>query len=114
MSSHKFGLNVICKTYDIDNYKKLSIDEHIKIYMKMYEPDMTFDELQEVKNHLKYVRFMCFQDDTNSRAYMFAYCRRVNEMLPEHIHEAQDILNKHPNMCLGEINYVNNGYFFVF
>ena len=94
MSDHKFELNVLCKTYDIDDYKHLSMDDHIKIYMKMYEPDMTPDEINDVKNNIKYVRFMCFQDDDNSRAYMYAYCRYVYEMIPEHINEAKKLINK--------------------
>ena len=108
----KFSLEVPHKTYDIDEFKLKSFEEHIQIYMNMYLPDITSEEIIDLKNHKKYVRFMCFQDDPTSRAYMCAYCRKYDDMTREH-KELADIENIPMGYVLGEINYVKKAFFFI-
>ena len=107
-----FELNVPCKKYDIEPYKYL-FNEHIEIYMSMYLPDITPEEKQDLRKRTKYVRFMCFQDEDTSPAYMYAYCRPISQMTPEHLAEATALLEQNLDMALGEINYATRAFFFL-
>jgi hypothetical protein len=111
----KFAMDVPCQCYDIDEFKYLSFDEHVDLYMKMYREKITDAEKIDLFAHKKYVRFMCFQDTPDSRAYMYAYCRSMDDMMPEHKKEAIEVLqNFKGSMILGEINYSKKGYFFMY
>ncbi len=108
----KFSLTVPHKKYDIDEYKYKSFEEHVEIYMNLYLKDITSEEIIDLKNHTKYVRFMCFQDSPILRAYMLAYCRNCSDMTDEHKNLAriEDIPENH---ILGEINYSTKAFFFT-
>lgn len=110
MPGRRFELNVQCKEYTIDKHKHLDIGSQIEEYVRMYGPDITPDELKDLRCHKKYIRFMCFQDSENSEAYMYAYCRPIDSMIAAHRKEADPWIVD--GSVLGEINFGKRGYFF--
>ena len=111
MSTRKFQLSVPCVEFDIDEYKHLSFEKHIDIYMNLFMPHIKDDEAATLRSHQSYVRFMCFQDDDDTKSYMYAYVRPISSMMPEHRQKAQ-VNTLMASEILGEINYATNGYFF--
>ncbi len=109
----KWEMKVPASCYNIDQYKYDSFDEHVETYTNMHLPNISQEDITHLKNKTKYLRFMCFQDTPTSEAYMYAYCRPVAEMLPEHF-TAADIANIPKDHILGEINYRHNAYFFIY
>lgn len=106
--NRKFKLNVSCKEFIIDQYKNKPIHEQLDIFINLYRGHITLNELNDLKNKKKYIRFLLFQDNQDTDAYMYAYCRDINLMSNNH-KEKIDNLNIN---ILGEINYSTIGCFF--
>lgn len=111
--TRKWVLSVPSICYNIDAYKYLDISTHIEIYVRMHVPNISQEDKSALLAKTKYLRFMCFQDEEDSDAYMYAYCRDISEMSPDHYAEAA-IDKLQEGYCLGEINYATSAYFFVF
>ena len=106
----KFRLTVPCKEYDIDQYKFIeTMDEQLEILVNMYLADINDQDLHDVLHQKSYIRFFLYQDEPDSKAYMYAYSRQISNMTECHKTILSHISH---NEILGEINYTTRGYFF--
>ena len=97
-----FQLTVPSITFDIDRYK---YDQHVDIYTELYWPQVSEVERKSLFEHETYMRFVCFQDKVDSKAYMYAYCRRVSDMMEQ--------VAVPDGFYLVEICYVTKAYYFI-
>ena len=100
--------------YDIEGYKYLPVDTHIRIYVELAMPNLSDQEKDDIQKHRKYIRFMCVYDTTRSRCFMYTLCEPIHQIDPEYIGKAITMMKKDKDMVLGEINYKSKGYFFSF
>lgn len=106
-----FELKVPNHLYDIDDIKE-QFDQHPKLYLELYRKDITSEEKKDLIKHQKYIRFMCYQDEPDSRAYMRAYCRDISDMQPLHYLKALELILNNQTSILIEINYSTKAFMF--
>ncbi len=118
-----FSVKVKHRTFEVlDPEIKYDFESHPLIYTDVYLKNIDNQELADLLAHNKYLRIFCNQDKQDSNTYLKIYTRKIIEMEPDHLEEAEYILNSAKNdseinfdkSFLIEINYVTRAFFFLF